>query len=136
MHDAHSIAALRSALQYTKSATMPADHKVVLLALLAEALRDQEAEDTRLATLENSVRPWQEADTATLQTFLTGKVATSWQHADEVLVSLASKLERDPQYVRTRATDLGFGAGVDFRLARALMAERVRAAAEAEKQQS
>lgn len=135
MHDVHSIPALRSALQYTKSATIPADHKVVLLALLTEALRAQQDQDTAAAVAmvsENSARPWQGEDTSALQDFLTGKVATSWQHADELLVSLASKLGRDPQYVRSRATDLGFGAGVDFRLARILMAERARAAAESE----
>jgi len=130
MRDIHSISALRAALQYTKSSDMPGDHKVVLLALLTEALRDQQDQDMKAAALENSAKPWLASDTTTLQAFLTGKVATSWQNADELLISLASKLGRDPHYVRTRASDLGLGAGVDFRLARALMAERARAAAE------
>jgi hypothetical protein len=127
MHDTHSIAALRSTLQYTKSSTMPADHKVLLIALLTEALRDQQEQNTKASALENSAKPWKEADTAALQTFLAGKVATSWQHADEMSVLLASELGRQPQDVRSKAIDLGFGAGLDFRLARALMAERARA---------
>jgi hypothetical protein len=130
MHDIHSIAALRSTLQYTKSSDIPADHKVLLLALLTEALRDQQDHDTKAAALQRSAKPWLDADTTTLQSLLSGKVATSWQHADELLTSAAQRLGRDPQYVRSRATDLGFGAGVDFRLARVLMAERARAVAE------
>ena len=130
MRDTHSISALRAALQYTKSSDMPADHKVVLLALLTEALRDQQDQDVKTDLHGNAAKPWLASDTTTVQAFLTGKVATSWQHADELLISLAAKLGRDPRYVRIRASDLGLGAGVDFRLARALMAERARVAAE------
>jgi hypothetical protein len=127
MQDTPSVAALRSTLQYTKSSTMPADHKVVLLDLLTQAIRDRQAQETQ-SSLDNAAKPWEEADTLMLQSFLEGKVATSWQHADELLVFVASRLGREPSYVRSRATDFGLGAGVDFRLARALMAERARAA--------
>jgi hypothetical protein len=127
MHETHSIAALRSALQFTKSSDMPSDHKAVLIDLLTAALRHRDSQDIQNAALARSVVvPWQESDTAALQTFLTGKVASSWQNADEFLVQLASLLGRDLQSVRAKATELGFGAGVDFRLARALKADRAR----------
>jgi hypothetical protein len=127
MHDIHSIAALTSALQFTKSSDMPSEHKAVLIDLLTTALRDRDMQDIQNAALAKSVvAPWRDTDTAALQTFLTGKVASSWQNADEFLVQLASLLGRDLQSVRAKATELGFGAGVDFRLARALKADRAR----------
>lgn len=132
MHAIHSIAALRSTLQYTKSSTIPSDHKVLLIALLTEALRHQQEQDTKSAALENAAKPWQEADSAMVRSSLAGKVATSWQHADEMLALLVAKLGRESQsqYVRSRAIELGVGAGVDFRLARVLIAERAHAADE------
>jgi hypothetical protein len=126
MRDIHSTLALRSALQYMMSSDMPSEHKAVIIDLLTSALRDQ---DTRRLEAKASAKvdgPWQEAETAALQSFLSGKTATSWQHADELLMHLASSLGRDPQYVRSKATDLGFGEGVDYRLAKVRATERAR----------
>ena len=118
MLDIHSDASLRSTLQYLMSSDMPSEHKAVLIDLVAAALRvvDASLQRDHAASFVNG--PWQDEETSLLSAFLAGKTARSWQHADETLMQIATRLGRDPQYVRGKATDLGLGEGVDYRLAK------------------
>jgi hypothetical protein len=43
----------------------------------------------------------------------------NWQNADELVMGLAAKLNRSPNEIKAKAKELGFGVGVDYRLARA-----------------
>jgi len=124
MPDTNPTAALRVTLQYLMTSDIPSIHKTVLIGLLTKALH----EDNSLsrAPVLQAEAPWQEQEMQLLTAFLSGKVANSWQHADELLMDISTRLHRQPQNVRSKASDLGFGAGVDYRLARALARERER----------
>lgn len=63
---------------------------------------------------------WREHEITHLKVFLQDRLARSWQHADECLMQLAAQLRRDPRTVRDKATQLGMGASVDYRCAKAL----------------
>lgn len=126
MRDIHSADALQAALQYMMSSDIPSDHKAVVLELLTRALRDRDTQRIEAVASAHESIAWQDDETSQMRTFLGGKVANSWQHADELLMQLAHHLHRDPNYVRSKATELGFGESVDFRLAKL----RARAAAE------
>ena len=128
MRDIHSPIALREALQYVMSDDMPSEHRAVLIELLTAALRAQDAKRLEVVSAQPSHGPWQEEETLQLQSFLDGKTASSWQHADELLTHLSNRLGRDPHYVRRKATELGFGEGVDFRLAQIRSRERAKTA--------
>ena len=97
---------------------MPSEHKAVLIEVLTQRLRDQEAAYLRGQAAEQAGEEWQPHEVTQLQTFLQGKIAKGWQHADESLMFLAAQLHRDPRSVRTKAMELGLGAGVDFRVAK------------------
>jgi hypothetical protein len=120
MRDAHS---LQTTLQYMMSSDIPSEHKMVVIELLTSALREQDAQRIEAASPQES-GAWQEDETLKMQAFLSGKVASSWQHADELLMQLANHLGRDPNYVRSKATELGLGEGVDYRLAKLRAASR------------
>ena len=109
------------ALNVLAASALPSEHKAVLIEAVTQVLRDQEVARTK-ASLENpSVgEPWQENGTEQLQSFLQGKVARSWQHADELVMRLAAVLHRDPREVRTKAMESGFGAVVDYNQAKEL----------------
>ncbi len=111
---------VREALQYVLSSEIPARHKAVLIQTLTQAMRDQETAFLSQQAAEQVGPSWQADETHQLQSVLQGKVARSWQHADELLMRLAAQLHRDPRAVRAKATELGFGAGVDYALAKAL----------------
>lgn len=118
MRDSHTLAALHAALRFVIADDMPSEHKAVLIEVLTQRLRDQEAAYVRGQAAEQAGGEWQEHEVVQLRTFLQGKIAKGWQHADESLMYLAAQLSRDPRSVRAKATELGLGAGVDFRVAK------------------
>lgn len=119
MLDNPEAAALRETLQFLVASDMPAQHKRILMELVTQALRSGEAEVRRIDAVQKRGEQWQPHETQVVESFLQGKVARSWQHADEVLMRLAGELHREPGEVRRKATELGFGIGVDYRLAKA-----------------
>ena len=118
IRDAHSSAALEAALQFMMSSDIPSNHKAVVIELLTSALRNHETQHIEAVASAHESVPWQEADSERLKALLAGKVANSWQHADELLMQLANSLGRDSTTVRSKAIELGFGASIDFRLAK------------------
>ena len=118
MHDAQS--RLRAALQFLMQSEIPSEHKVVLVDAVVQALREHDAAITRseLAAAQASAE-WQPHETEQLREYLSGKVASGWQHADEVAVHLATQLHRQRDDIRAKAVELGFGVAIDYRLARA-----------------
>jgi hypothetical protein len=115
MVSSHEPEALRATLQFLIASDIPSEHKTVLMEALTQALRNHIPRQS----VEPAAGPWQLHETTLLQAFLAGKSANSWQHADEMLMRLASDLHRQPGDVRAKATELGLGVGVDYRLARA-----------------
>ena len=116
--NARDIAALRETLQFVISGDMPAQHKRVLLDAVTQALRAAEhAGDLDRAQQEQS-EEWRPQEAQLVEAALRGKVAKSWQHADEALMQVAGQLRRAPDDVRRKATELGCGAAVDYALAR------------------
>ena len=117
MQDTQSPGAFRRTLQYVLSSDMPSQHRSVLIALLTQALRDQDDE-----RVQNLMPPpesaWLSDETQQLQIFLDGKIADSWQHADEILMRIAKQLRRSPLEVRRKATEIGMAAGIDYSIAR------------------
>ncbi len=120
MRDPRAPESIRSTLQFLIASNIPSEHKAVLMEAVTEALRNSLLEHVT----EGGTGPWQLHETDQLQTFLQGKLANSWQHADELLMRVAAQLHRDPMEVRAKATELGFGVGVDYRLAKAWAASR------------
>lgn len=106
-----------------KSSNIPSEYKVLLIDLLTGALRQRDATESEALAIARTGAPWQDPETVEIRTYLEGRVAKSWQSADEIVMHLAASLGRDPGEVRRKAIDLGCGAGVDFRLARILAAE-------------
>jgi len=110
--------ALRDALQFLVSSSIPAQHKSLLMDLVGQAMRVEELEQRDLAA-QATIPKWQPEEIQLLQDSLAGRVARSWQHADELLMRVATQLKRRPADVRAKATELALGAGVDYRLAQA-----------------
>lgn len=108
--------AMRGALHFLMHSDIPAQHKRVLIEVVAQAMRDADTA-ARESALEPPDAEWQPHEATALQAFLEGKNARSWQHADETLMRLATELHRRPHSVRLKATELGLGAGVDYGLA-------------------
>jgi hypothetical protein len=117
MHDIHTPGAVRAALQYVLSNDLPSDHKSVLIALLTQALRDEDVARLQDRAPKTEAE-WRSEETQQLQTFLDGKIANSWQHADELLMRIAGDLRRSPYEVRKKATEIGLAAGIDYSVAR------------------
>jgi hypothetical protein len=117
----HSIGAIREALSYVASSGMPAQHKSVLMDVIGQVLEtsDQDPISNVAAPISE---PWQTQEVELIGHTLKGRSATSWQNADELVMNLANRLNRRPDEVKAKATDLGFGAGVDFRVAKSLLA--------------
>jgi hypothetical protein len=108
--------ALRAALHYLAASDTPAQHKKLLIEVVVQAMRADEAA-ARYAALQETDTEWQPHEAKAVEVFLQGRVARNWQHADEILMRLATQLHRKPANVRKKATEMGFGAGVDYRLA-------------------
>lgn len=117
-------AALHAALRFVITSEMPSEHKATLIDVLTQAIRDEEAAELRREALAQSRGEWQEPEIVRLKSLLQGRIATSWQHADECVMQLASQLHRDPASVRHKATELGLGIAVDYRCARQLKQAR------------
>jgi len=117
MHDAQT--RLRAALQFLMTSDIPSAHKLVLIETVTEALREHDAATVRGQSAAQRSAEWQPDETARLREYLNGRVANSWQQADEVAVHLAAELRRHRDDIRAKAVELGFGVAVDFRLAKA-----------------
>jgi hypothetical protein len=117
MQDTHTPVAMRTTLQYVLSNEMPTQHKSVLIALLTQALRDED-QQSRQGLAPKAEPEWRSDETQQLQTFLEDKIASSWQHADEVLMRVAAELRRSPYEVRKKATEIGLAAAIDYGVAR------------------
>jgi hypothetical protein len=113
-------ASLHAALRFIVTSDMPAEHKATLIEVVTQALRDGEAFELHREAAALTQAEWQEHEIAELKTFLEGRTATSWQHADECVMRLSAQLHRDPHSVRHKATELGLGMAVDYRLTKHL----------------
>jgi hypothetical protein len=111
--------AKRAALHFVSSSDIPTEHKAVILEVLGESLR----QDRCYIPAPAVERPWEKDEETDVGSFLENKPARGWQHADEVVMALAARLHRSPIEVRRKATQLGFGACVDYRLARSAPAQ-------------
>lgn len=118
MRDAQ--AQIRDTLEYVMASAIPAQYKAVLIEALTQALRNQQDADDRRQSTQAGVA-WDAQELVHLKTFLEGKVAKSWQHADELAMHLASQLHRSLGDVRTKAIELGFGASIVYH--RAVLAD-------------
>ena len=115
--------ALREALQFLIRTDIPADPKRLLIEVVMESLAQKEAAVVVRGAI-NKTRPaWQQTDIDLATAYLQGKVAISWQNADEVLTHLVRELHRDADDVRAKAIELGFGVAVDYRLAKLVRAK-------------
>lgn len=124
MRDSHRAAALQAALQFVIADDMPSEHKATLIEVLIQAARDDDAADLRGRALARARGEWQEHEVVELKGFLQDRIANSWQRADEWVMHLAAQLHRDPQSIRTKATELGLGAAVDYQFAKAVKSAR------------
>jgi len=120
VRDARRSAALQAALQFLTASDMPSVHKVILIEVLTQAMRDDETAELRRSEIARAGAEWREHEITHLKVFLQHRLAKSWQHADECLMQIAAQLHRDPRSVRDKATQLGLGASVDYRCAKAL----------------
>jgi hypothetical protein len=93
---------------------------VTLIEVLTQTMRDAESAELHRRALARTRAEWQEHEITHLKLFLQHRLARSWQHADDCLMQVAAQLHRDPRSVRDKATQLGLGASVDYRCARAL----------------
>jgi enamine deaminase RidA (YjgF/YER057c/UK114 family) len=117
MQDPRSAIALRETLQFVAASDIPSRHKGVLIDCLTQSLRASDAAQIA-SNAPAAGAAWQPGEIAQLQSFLSGKIARSWQHADEVLVDIASQLHRSMRDVRAKAIEIGHGEGVDYFVAR------------------
>lgn len=118
MQDAREPAALRAALQYVLSSDIPSEHKAVLIEALTRSLRAEDSARAAREVAEQRSSDWTPAEVQNLQSRLAGKVAKSWQDADEQLIQLAGELRRSTDDVRNKALEMGAGVGIDYRLAK------------------
>ena len=111
-------AALHAALRFVITSEIPAEYKATLIEVLTQTLRDDEAAELHREAAAQAQEEWRENEVIQLRTFLHGRTARSWQHADECVMQLAAQLHRDPASIRDKATELGLGVAVDYRFAR------------------
>jgi hypothetical protein len=124
MQDSRRPAALHAALRFVITSDTLSDHKPILIEVLTQALRDDETAELSRHAVAKAGGEWHEHEIVQLKSFLEGRLARSWQHADECVMHLAAQLHRDPRSVRDKATQLGLGASVDFRFAKAIKQAR------------
>jgi hypothetical protein len=123
MQDSHRAVALHAALRFVVTSSIPSEHKAILIEVLTQTLRDDEASERRQALAQAPVE-WQEHEIVQLQSFLRDRTARSWQHADECVMQLAAQLHRDPRSIRNKAVELGLSASVDYQFAKTLRQDR------------
>jgi hypothetical protein len=120
MRDSRQLAQLHAALRFVVTSNITAEHKPILIDVLTQALRDVETAELNRQAIARAGAEWQESEVTQLSELIRDRVATSWQQADECMMHLAAQLHRDPHSIRDKATQLGLGAAVDYRLAKAL----------------
>ena len=111
-------AALHAALRFVVTSGIPSEYKPTLIEVLTQAIRDEEAASLLRGSVAQSQGEWQEPEIEQLKSSLHGRIAKSWQHADECVMQLATQLHRDPASVRHKAAEIGLAAAVDYRFAR------------------
>jgi hypothetical protein len=122
LKDSNRPAALSAALRFVIASETLSEHRAILIEVLTQAMRDESAAEIRRqnVAVAQAQGEWRDHEIAQLKSFLQGRTASSWQHADEGVMHLAAQLHRAPQSVRTKATELGLGSAVDYRLAKEL----------------
>ncbi|HXS88209.1 MAG TPA: hypothetical protein VN705_02615 [Steroidobacteraceae bacterium] len=120
MRDPRRLAALHAALRFVITSDTGAEHKAILIDVLTQAVRDDEAAELKQRALALARGEWQQHEIAHLTSFLKDRPAKSWQQADESVMHVAAQLHREPQSVRDKATELGLGAAVDYRFAKSI----------------
>lgn len=119
MTETHEALSLRETLQFVVASDIPAKHKRIIMEALTQALRiEGDAQLDRKALETNDCAEWQADELKAVIDYLQGKVARSWQNADEIVMRLATQLHRDPGDIRRKGVELGFGSSVDFHLAK------------------
>ncbi len=114
---------LREALQCLITSDLPADPKRILISAVMDSLVQREAAIAARAAVGESCTAWKSTELDQAVAFLKGKVAKSWQNADEIVMHLARELHRLPVDVRNKAIELGFAVAVDYRQARTVAGE-------------
>ena len=114
MHDSARSATLYAALKFVTGSSALSEHRSILVEVLLQALRDEEATELNRQEVAREFREWQHDEIALLQVFLKDRVAKSWQDADEIVMRLATQLQRNPRSVREKATEVGLGISVDY----------------------
>jgi hypothetical protein len=120
MQELRRSAALQAALRFVMASDDLSDHKLLLIDTLMRALRDEDAAELSRRAVAQAGAEWQEHEIAQLKSFLQGRLAKNWQHADEGVMQLAAQLHRDPRTIRDKAMQLGLAAAVDYRYAKGL----------------
>ena len=123
MRAEHSLTALREALQCLMRSDLPSAHKAVIIEAVTQTLSTRESQECA-ADSQPPPKAWEERDIEALRVLLEGRIAKSWQEADELLTRSARQLSRHPDEVREQAALLGLGVAVDYRQARAAVSER------------
>jgi hypothetical protein len=118
MHDVQGTPAMQATLQYLLTSDIPAEHKGVLIEALTLAMRTKRKIERNQEEIDQQGAPWEPQEAMQLEFYLSGKIASSWQHADELLMQAASQLHRSARDVRAKATELGLGVAVDYSLAK------------------
>jgi hypothetical protein len=118
MRDTRDITQIRETLRFVLAGSIPADHKRILIEALTQALRIAEEAVRDLELQKRTSQPWRPDETTVIESFLQGKLVSSWQQADEVLMRLSSELHRPPEEVRRKAIELDLGAAVDYAMAK------------------
>lgn len=111
-------AALSEALRFVMASELLSQHKATLIDVLTQAMREESAAELRRQSVAQAHGEWREHEIVQLRSFLQDRTARNWQHADECVMQLASQLRRAPDSVRAKAEELGFGAAVNYQLAK------------------
>lgn len=106
--------ALYAALKFVTGSTVLSEHKTIVIDVLLQALRDEDVTELHRQEAAQEFREWRDDEIALLGVLLKDRVAKNWQDADESVMHLATQLHRDPRSVREKATEIGFGASVDY----------------------
>jgi len=111
-------AALSEALRFVMASDTLSQHQATLIDALTQAMREESAAELRRQNVAQAQGEWREHEIVQLRSFLQGRTARSWQHADECVMQLASQLKRAPDSVRAKAAELGLGVAVNYQLAK------------------
>jgi hypothetical protein len=118
MRDTSNITQIRETLRFVLAGSIPADHKRILIEALTQALRAADEAERVLDLQKRVSQPWRPDETTMIESFLRGKLVSSWQQADEVLMRLSNELHRSPEEIRRKAIELDLGACVDYAIAK------------------